>query len=64
MVLLQKGPGRAGQWVEERVNALDDYRRAFGKDPPDRAALAIMSDADDTGEKATGYIDYIEVADK
>jgi hypothetical protein len=64
MVLLQKGEGRAGQWVEEKVNALDDYRTAFGKDPPDRASLAIMSDADDTGEKATGYIDYIEVADK
>jgi hypothetical protein len=64
MVLLQKGPGRVGQWVEEKVNALEDYRRAFGSDPPDRAALAVMSDADDTGEKATGYIDYIEVADK
>jgi len=64
MVLLQKGPARAGQWVEEKVNALEDYRRAFGKDPPDKAALAIMSDADDTGEKATGYVDYIEVSDR
>jgi hypothetical protein len=62
MILLQKGPERAGQWVEEEVNALDDYRKAFGTDPPTIAALAIMSDADNTGEKATGLVDYIEVS--
>ncbi len=62
MILLQKGSSRTGQWVEERVNALADYREAFGKDPPAQAALAIMSDADNTGEKAIGYVDYIEVS--
>lgn len=62
MILLQKGPARAGQWVEETVNALEDYRKAFGADPPATAALAIMSDADNTGEKATGFVDYIEVS--
>ncbi len=62
MILLQKGPTRARQWVEEKVNALDDYRKAFGSDPPATAALAIMSDADNTGEKATGFVDYIEVS--
>lgn len=62
MILLQKGPERTGTWIEERVNALEDYRRAFGKEPPAEASLAVMSDADNTGEKATGYIDYIEVS--
>lgn len=62
MILLQKGSLRTGQWVEERVNALVDYREAFGKDPPVQAALAIMSDADNTGERAIGYVDYIEVS--
>lgn len=62
MVLLQKGPEHAGTWIEERVNALEDYRKAFGKEPPAEASLAVMSDADNTGEKATGYIDYIEVS--
>lgn len=62
MVLVEKGPDRAGQWIEERANVLDDYRTAFGKEPPAEASLAVMSDADNTGEKATGYVDYIEVS--
>jgi len=62
MILLEKGSDRAGLWIEERVNALNDYRRAFGTDPPREAAIAIMSDADNTGEKATGYLEYIEVS--
>lgn len=62
MILLQKGPDRAGAWIEERANALEDYRQAFGTEPPSEASIAVMSDADNTGEKATGYVDYIEVS--
>jgi hypothetical protein len=62
MILLQRGSERAGQWIEERVNALEDYRKAFGKEPPAEASIAVMSDADNTGEKANGYVDYIEVS--
>ena len=62
MILLQKGSERAGVWIEERANALEDYRKAFGKEPPVEASIAVMSDADNTGEKATGYVDYIEVS--
>ena len=61
MILLQKGNVRAGMWIEEEVNVLDDYRRVFHEEPPAEARLAIMSDSDDTGESATSYIDYIEV---
>ncbi len=61
MVILQAGKERLGEWIEEEVNILDDYRKAFGEDPPKKGRLAIMSDADDTGEKAVGYIDWIEL---
>ena len=56
-----KGKERVGQWVEESVNVLDDYRKAFGKDPPAMAGLAVMSDTDNTGESAVAYLDFIEV---
>lgn len=61
IVILEKGKQRVGQWVEESVNVLEDYRQAFGKDPPAIAGLAVMSDTDNTGESAVAYLDFIEV---
>lgn len=61
MIPLQHGPQKIGQWVEERVNVLEDYRKAFGGDPPPKASLAIMNDSDNTGESSTSYIQFIEV---
>ncbi len=61
MVLLQQGPDNAGQWIEQEVDIVEDYHRAFKKDPPATASIAIMNDSDNTGESAISYIDYIEV---
>ena len=61
MIPLQSGDSKAGEWVEEEVNIVADYKKAFGKDPPSGASIAIMSDSDNTGEKATAHIDYISV---
>ena len=61
VVVLEKGKQRAGRWVEESVNVLDDYRKAFGMDPPATAGLAVMSDTDNAGRSAAAYIDFIEV---
>ncbi|HUH65774.1 MAG TPA: DUF3047 domain-containing protein [Syntrophales bacterium] len=61
MVVLEKGRAKVGTWVEETVNVLDDYRKAFGKDPPETAGIAIMNDSDNTGESAVSYVDCIEV---
>lgn len=40
---------------------IDDYRAAFGRAPPAEASVAIMSDADNTGQSATAYVDDIVV---
>ena len=40
---------------------LEDYRRAFGEDPPAEASLAIMNDSDDTGQSAVSFVEFIEV---
>lgn len=60
-VVLRSGTALTGTWLDESVNVLDDYRRAFGREPPDRVTLAIMADADDTGESAGSYVHYIEI---
>lgn len=61
MIILEQGQNKVGNWVEETVNILDDYRKAFGKEPPATAGIAIMNDSDNTGEKAISYVEYIEV---
>jgi hypothetical protein len=61
MIVLEKGKDRAGQWVEESVDVLEDYKKAFGKDPPATAGLAVMSDTDNAGGSAVAYLDFIEV---
>jgi len=61
MILLRMGEKDAGSWMEEEVNMLEDYRKAFGADPPSRARIAIMNDSDNTGESSVSWMDYIEV---
>ncbi len=34
MIAVESGPSRAGEWVTEQRNLLDDYRQAFGEDAP------------------------------
>ena len=55
MVAVESGLERTGQWVEEKRNIFEDYRRFFGKDPPMAGAIAIMTDTDNTGENATAW---------
>jgi hypothetical protein len=55
MIVVESGPSRAGQWREETRNLYEDYRRAFGEEPPLVNGVAIMTDSDNTGESAVAY---------
>ena len=61
MVPIDAGPERVNTWQEHRVDIVRDYHAAFGHDPPATATLAVMSDADNTGESARAWIDYIRI---
>jgi len=61
IIVLEKGREKVGQWIDEEVNILKDYREAFGKDPPPTAGIAIMNDSDNTGERSVSYLEFIEV---
>jgi hypothetical protein len=61
IIIMEQGPEKTGKWIEEVVNVLEDYHRAFGTDPPPEAGIAVMNDSDDTGEKAVSFFDYIEI---
>jgi len=55
MIVVQSGPSLANRWITERRNVVEDYRRAFGEDPGMITGIAIMTDADNTGERATAW---------
>jgi hypothetical protein len=55
MIAVDSGNAKAGQWVSHRRNILQDYRAAFGEDPPPITGIAIMTDTDNTGETAVAY---------
>ena len=57
--MLQSGPARAGSWVSESRNVLEDYERYFAELPERVTAVAIMADTDDTGGRATAWFDDI-----
>jgi hypothetical protein len=55
MLAVESGPGKLGQWVSEERNVFEDYQRLFGKEPPKIEAIAVMTDADNTGESVTAW---------
>ncbi len=61
MVAVQSGPMHVGEWMDEKRNILEDYRKFFGEDPPKVGAVAIMTDTDNTGEKATAWYGPIHI---
>lgn len=52
MIVADSGSGRLGVWQDEARNVYEDFRRAFGEEPPMIKSIAIMTDTDNTGEQA------------
>jgi hypothetical protein len=59
MVVARSGAAEAGRWVTERHDIYADYRRIVGREPPRIVGVALMTDTDDTGERAVAYYDAI-----
>lgn len=54
MLVVASGFGGLGRWQAVRRNPAADYRRAFGAAPGRVLSVAVMTDTDNTGEKAVG----------
>lgn len=55
MIVVESGEQKVGTWVEEERNIYEDYKKAFGEEPPLINGVAIMSDTDNTKESAIAY---------
>ncbi|XKG39473.1 DUF3047 domain-containing protein [Marinobacter sp.] len=61
MVAVDSGSDQTGEWVTVERNVLEDYREAFGEEPPTIVGIGIMSDSDNTGESATAWYGDIQL---
>ena len=55
MVIVESGTQKLGMWIDEERNIYEDYKKAFGEEPPMINGVAIMSDTDNTKEQTTAY---------
>ncbi|MGB3543217.1 DUF3047 domain-containing protein [Rubrivirga sp.] len=62
MIPVESGSANVGTWRNERRDVAADYRAVFGEEPPAIAGIAIMSDADNTGNSATAYFGDIRLS--
>src|SRR5260370_1458434 len=58
-IVVESGDQRANEWVAEERDFVADYRNAFGMTPKTITAVAIMADTDNTGVRATTWLDSI-----
>ncbi len=55
MIVVESGGAKLNQWVNEKRNLYEDYKKTFGEESPPVSGVAVMTDTDNTGESATAY---------
>lgn len=55
MFVVEAGDKKSGQWVTQRRNVYEDYKKAFDEEPSMISGVAIMTDTDNTGESAVAW---------
>ena len=59
-ISLESGNAKAGQWISEKRNIVQDWKTLFGDDDPPRiVGLGFMTDSDGTESIVTGCYDDI-----
>ena len=58
-VVVQSGPAKLGQWITERRNVVEDFKKVYGENPPNPGALSISIDSDDTKSSAEAFVGAI-----
>jgi hypothetical protein len=62
IVVARSGAAEAGRWVTETRDIYEDFRRIVGSEPPRIVGIALMTDTDDTGERAVAHYDALTLA--
>ncbi len=60
-IVLKAGAEKTGQWISERRNVYEDYKRIYGEYPKQNVeAIALFTDNDQTHEPVVGYYGAIK----
>ncbi len=63
ILVLESGKTHLGEWVTERVNLYEDYKRTYGGEPPEKTVgIALVTDSDVTHSFAEADYGDIQVA--
>ncbi len=55
-IVVESGPAKLGQWITERRNVVEDFKKVYGENPPNPGALSISIDSDDTQSSAEAFV--------
>ncbi|MDD2942365.1 MAG: DUF3047 domain-containing protein [bacterium] len=64
IIVLQGRKSAGDGWISETVDPLADYREQFGKEPPQKFRLGIMTDSDNTVGRTRAYFRSLAVLKK
>ncbi|MBI2204545.1 MAG: DUF3047 domain-containing protein [Candidatus Rokubacteria bacterium] len=55
-VVVRSGAGELGKWFTERRNVREDFRKIYGEEPDNPAAVSIAIDSNDTKSTAESFV--------
>jgi hypothetical protein len=55
-MVLQSGSANLGQWITERRNVVEDFKKIYGEAPDDPGAVSISIDSNDTSSSAEAFV--------
>jgi len=59
VIVLQAGPEKLNQWIQEKRNVYEDYKRLFKKEPPKVGGISIYTNTQHTKGRAESFYDHI-----
>jgi len=62
VMVLQAGPAKLGQWVEQRRDLVADYQALFGEAPGQLVGVALQSNCQHTESRGHGFVGPIRLA--
>ena len=59
VIVLQAGPEKLNQWVQEKRNVYEDYKKLFKKEPPMTGGISLYINTQHTQGKAESFFNHI-----